>query len=119
MATRKTSAWRGALGGLWGRRAGGYVTLAPAMSAVRDRVGGVPGHSAQAGRFEEMGWFGHSNGNTETVQSTAGGQGCKDQVQPGMDGPCGPTPTATLYLQKQDVQAGFLHPSILGGMRDS
>lgn len=33
-----------------------------------------------------------------------------------MDGPHGPTSTATRYVQKQEMQAGFLHPKIWGTM---
>lgn len=53
------------------------------MAALRDRAGGCPGHGAQVGLFEEVGWFGHSNGNTGATQSPEHGGSCEDQVQLG------------------------------------
>ena len=74
------------------------------------------------GLFEKAGWFGHGSGNAETPQSPERGRGCEDQVvhparrRGGTDGPRGPAPAATLYLQKQSVQARFLYPNILGAV---
>lgn len=50
------------------------------------------------------------------AQSMLGAARTRSTRRGGMDGPHGPTSTATLYVQKQDMQAGFLHPSILGTM---
>lgn len=54
---------------------------------MRDRAGSDHSHSTQVRLFEEVGWFGHSSGITETVQSPEHAWGCKDQVhQEGKDG---------------------------------
>lgn len=71
------------------------------MAAVRDRAGGGPG------LFEKIDWFGHSSRNAETAQSPKCGQGCEEQVHPGEEGWMG---------HVQDMQARFLHPSILGAV---
>lgn len=42
--------------------------------------GGGPGHGAQVGLLEEAGWFGHSSGNTEALQSPDCGWSCEDEV---------------------------------------
>lgn len=50
------------------------------------------------------------------AQSMVGAAKTRSSWGGGMDGSRGPTPTTILYLQKQDVQAGFLHPNLLGAV---